>query len=391
MACDCPDITNCDCPYGEIDALCVQYNGEDLTNINVETGDYLHYILEELNNFVFTETIFTPNSTDSIVATSGGTKGHSPFFSVRIDPDTDNAITVSGSGLFVDESLVGDGKVKVDLADPKDYLEDQMAGATDANNIVTITVTNVAGVLYMVPSVDVTALISYIETHHYDWLCEIASSCVPTPGTTTTSTTSTTAPVGTECERYLLINPTGGTVVANYMQCDNHVYTTVNVNAYEGIPQCAVENSVYFDDCPTCEVILAGSCDIEFTTTTTSTTTSTTTTTTSTLPRGDIFIENNGPGTNTTIEDVTPSIEYSIVAGSFPIAKGEVVQGVHGDGTSVQFAVDIAGPGPGALKLFINAVEQECITIGGTGVYTFAAISYVASDVLAIELIEAEC
>lgn len=189
----CNQSVSCDCPNGRVDAMCVQYTGADLDNLGVTSGEYLNTILQKINDSVFTQTNFVANTTDTIRGITGGTLGHSPMFEVRIDPDEDNAIEVTSLGLFVSPDNMGDGKVKVDASDPKDYLKNQLSPGTDG--IVTITPTVIAGVVYMVPSIDIPALLQYIKENHKELLCQIAAECIPnettTTSTTTTSTTST--------------------------------------------------------------------------------------------------------------------------------------------------------------------------------------------------------
>lgn len=184
----CSNPVSCECPKGTVDAQCVQYTGDDLDNIEVTTGMYLEEILQHLNDFIFTETDFTANSTDSIIGTPGGGHGHSPTYDVRIDPA--GIITVGPLGLMADGDLVGDGKVKVNAGDPKDYLEDQLAPANDTHNIITITPTSIGGVIYPIPTVNIVNLLQYISDNYHELLCEIVQNCVPS-STTTTSTTST--------------------------------------------------------------------------------------------------------------------------------------------------------------------------------------------------------
>jgi hypothetical protein len=172
----CNEVSSCrEGCINETNANCVQYTGEDLENINVESGDWLEDILIKLN------------STDTIVATANGTNGHSPYYNVRIDP-TDNAITKSAAGLKVSLSQILQGKVKVNAADSLDYLDNQIFAGTDG--IITVTPTVVGGAIYLVPSINKEALMALIE----DEICAIASSCIPEgESTTTTTSTSTTS------------------------------------------------------------------------------------------------------------------------------------------------------------------------------------------------------
>lgn len=193
-SCGC---TNCNCPNGVVDTTCVQYTGDDLDNLDVEAGDYLNDILEKLNDVVFSQTNFIANSTDSIIGVTGGTAGHSPVFTVRIDPDENNVLTVTSLGLMVDASDTGDGKVKVDSTDEKDYLKNQFSPGSDLNSIVTITPTTINGVIYMTPTISIVNLIAYIKENYSELLCSIVNECVPEEETTTTTSTSTTSTTST--------------------------------------------------------------------------------------------------------------------------------------------------------------------------------------------------
>jgi len=192
--CGCSD---CNCPNGIVDTTCVIYTGDNLENLDVETGEYLDEILQKLNDVVYSQTNFIANSTDSIIGTTGGIAGHSPVFTVRIDPDDENVITVSSAGLMVDSALTGDGKVKVDSEDEKDYLKNQFTAGTDINNIVTITPVAAGGVIYMTPSINIVNLLLYIQENYSELLCSIANACVPDELTTTTSSTSSTTTTST--------------------------------------------------------------------------------------------------------------------------------------------------------------------------------------------------
>jgi len=180
-----------------VDTTCVIYTGDNLENLDVETGEYLDEILQKLNDVVYSQTNFIANSTDSIIGTTGGIAGHSPVFTVRIDPDDENVITVSSAGLMVDSALTGDGKVKVDSEDEKDYLKNQFTAGTDINNIVTITPVAAGGVIYMTPSINIVNLLLYIQENYSELLCSIANACVPDELTTTTSSTSSTTTTST--------------------------------------------------------------------------------------------------------------------------------------------------------------------------------------------------
>lgn len=275
----CQSSVDCDCPYGVVDAGCVQYTGDDLENFDINSGDYLDDILQKLDNFIFAETEFDANSTDSIIGTTGGTNGHSPLYDVRIDPDDDNALTVSALGLMVNTNDFGDGKVKVDSSDIKDYLEDQLLPGTDG--IVTITPTTIGGVIYMIPSIDISALLDYIKIHYTTKLCEMVQECIPEIG---------------GCVGYILTNLTGFSFIYSYLGCDEEIVGPISLGAGDSSEVfCAAEGSVQVDAVGLSDYLLAVVDDYvcpTTTTTTTTTTTSTSTTTTTTMEESSFGVQN---------------------------------------------------------------------------------------------------
>ena len=115
-----PPVTNCvDCmppapECGNIEvcseityAECVEYRGEDLPKINVRTGDRLDAILRKLGINKGTRSIETED-TDTVHLRGNGLASDKLQADVQVDPDTDNAITVSDKGLLVkvDESFI---------------------------------------------------------------------------------------------------------------------------------------------------------------------------------------------------------------------------------------------------------------------------------------------
>lgn len=295
----CQNQADCDCPNGVVDAGCVQYTGDDLVNFDINSGDFLDDILAKLDQFLFSETPFTANSTNSIVATAGGTNGHSPQYNVRIDPDGDNALTVSALGLMVDTNSFGDGKVKVDAADPKDYLEDQLDQGTDG--IITITPTTIGGVIYMVPSIDIAALLGYIKIHHTDLLCEIVQQCIPEYG---------------ECVGYILTNQSAADLNYSYLDCDKVVTGPFTLTQDQtSAVFCAIQGSIQTNhDIYQLSIVEDYTCPTT-TTTTSTTTTSTSTTTTTTMAEVTFIVQNKTQAfynTTTYFKDEISSIFYVV-------------------------------------------------------------------------------
>ncbi|HEY4062333.1 MAG TPA: hypothetical protein VGM30_10555 [Puia sp.] len=117
--CGCDDnvprhipVTNCvdvspiqsPCVNGEdceevFPAECVQYNGPDLENISVLTGDRLDAILRKLNINAGSQPVTVRSS--PTVALSGNGLNTSPLqAAVVLDPDPENLITAGANGLL---------------------------------------------------------------------------------------------------------------------------------------------------------------------------------------------------------------------------------------------------------------------------------------------------
>lgn len=174
MNCVCFD----GCPF-ILNTLCLEYTGEDLDNyLNIESGATGEEIIQALDNLSeIDQTTFITNASNSIYAVPGGTLGHSPTYHIRINPSSLNLITVSSNGIMITQGTGGDGKVKVDEDDDKDYLEDQFGEESDG--IVTITPTTVSGKVRFVPSIDTEALLLEIQENHIDLFCSIITDCIP--------------------------------------------------------------------------------------------------------------------------------------------------------------------------------------------------------------------
>jgi len=183
------------CPF-ILDASCVDYTGPDLNNLfNMPTDSTLEEIIQSIDALTFVQTPFTAIGTNSIIAIAGGTIGHSPEYRVRRNPSANNAITSSTDGLKVTSSSIGDGKVKVNAGDTKDYLENQIDGDTDG--IVTINIQKIGGKLRFVPAIDIDALLDEIENNHLTTFCSMINDCIPKGIKTFTSSTTTTTTIPT--------------------------------------------------------------------------------------------------------------------------------------------------------------------------------------------------
>jgi hypothetical protein len=217
------------CIIENFDACCVQYKGEPLENLNIDTNDTLCEALVKLNELSFSETLFSANSTNSIIGAPNGLFGHSPFYHVRLNPNINQAITVSSQGLFVDKSQFLEGKVKVNASDTLDYLQNQLFPGSDGNNIITITPTVIGGGIYLVPSLNKANLLNWIK----DDLCNLVSDCIPAAGTTTTSTSTTSTSTSSTSST----TSTSTTTVAS----NNFI---VNNNATKGTIYAALSDQV---------------------------------------------------------------------------------------------------------------------------------------------------
>ena len=103
---NCVDVTEpqSPCVNGETceevyPAECVQYNGPDLANINVLTGDRLDAILRKLNINQGSQPVTTQNSSN-ILFTGNGLNDNPLSATVGLDPDPGNLIVDNGNGLL---------------------------------------------------------------------------------------------------------------------------------------------------------------------------------------------------------------------------------------------------------------------------------------------------
>ncbi len=161
------------CPV-EITGDCVVYTGPTLGGtITVVSGDTLNEIIERLDNLIVDHTPFIANSTDSIIGVAGGIYGHSPTYYVRLDPDSNNMITLSSLGLKVLFTDGGDGKIQTDADHPREYLEDLLGPTT--NQGITVTPTKINGKIKPVPSINFSVLIE--EIGEDEAFCDMIREC----------------------------------------------------------------------------------------------------------------------------------------------------------------------------------------------------------------------
>jgi hypothetical protein len=92
---------------------------------------------------------------------------------------------------------------------------------------------------------------------------------------------------------------------------------------------------------------------------------------------GVFFAGNSAPGIS--INNITPAF-YTISSGSFPIPNGSGVSGSPNNFTGV-VGVSITKVGPTAyLRLYIDSVLIECLTVSGSGFYPFASHVYTTTS-----------
>lgn len=130
-------------------------------NISATSNNIINVVGDGL---VALETAFVPNNGLGILATPGGTNGHSPVYDIKIDPTSSTALTVSPGGLklTLPAVYVPDYKVKVDVADTPDYLESQIVAGTDPLGIVSISISKVNGQLVITPTIDKSVLCAVV-------------------------------------------------------------------------------------------------------------------------------------------------------------------------------------------------------------------------------------
>lgn len=97
---------------------------------------------------------------------------------------------------------------------------------------------------------------------------------------------------------------------------------------------------------------------------------------------------NNTSGSGT-IEAFDPYWFFTI-EGSIPTGPGNTAEGGHG-GFTGNFGVQITGGFGTALKLFINAVEVDCLAISADGIYTFVGVTIDPADAVEIRLSDGGC
>lgn len=173
---DCSDFPcNEGCPK-EFDSRCIDYTGTPLAELGVISGDTLEKILFLIDQNAPAQEPFIANSNNSIYAISGGILGHSPIYHVRVSSNPTNLLSSSPEGVFVPKHTGGDGKVKVEATDNRDYLENQFG--TDSSAVMTVTPQKEDGKIKFVPTINVENLLNIIKSSYQSQFCEIVDDCI---------------------------------------------------------------------------------------------------------------------------------------------------------------------------------------------------------------------
>jgi hypothetical protein len=177
LPCDpCSDTFVCKYHYP---AQCAIIN-VDLPCLELTAPINLQDAFVALNTFVCNSSNITFAGQDSstIHWTAGGPAGHQPTAAVKISADAGNQVVAHSDGIFVPEPEIPefeqDWKIKIDVDDDPDFLEDQIIGGSDDDNFIEITVTNNgSGQLEVKPVVDINAIATAV--------CELCNSEVAQP------------------------------------------------------------------------------------------------------------------------------------------------------------------------------------------------------------------
>lgn len=146
-------------------AECVIYNIDNdvpskLSNLNIPNKSNLSFILEKIdtllgNNFSI---VLNKEDSNSVAITLNGPTIKAD---AKLSQSLGNALEIKNDGLFVKSS---EGKVKVSSTDNSpNYLTYKVIGGTDS--VVSISVTEVNGVLNIKPNLNIQALLSAISNN----------------------------------------------------------------------------------------------------------------------------------------------------------------------------------------------------------------------------------
>lgn len=198
FVCGQPDTVRCNCevtqPFCDqcgddstciekINASCVFYHfntttPSGLVNLGIPNNTNIEVILEAIDALIGNSfnVPFTPEDSETIEWTPGGTSGHSPKADVKISPDTNNQAEIRSNGLFV-KAYNENYLVKVDADDAPAYLENQVIGGSDPDGIISISIEKENGLLKYIPSLNIQCLLDKIRTEYAAEFCELVDRC----------------------------------------------------------------------------------------------------------------------------------------------------------------------------------------------------------------------
>ena len=186
MDCGCNDITKPNLPTSVIcnpcsedtlcsvkmDADCVFYHflnnkPTKLVNLAISNKTPISDILESIDSLLgtnFNIPISTLN-TPSINISASGNANHLLKADVRVSTTSGNSLTINSDGLYVGNNS-DDGKVKVNISDLPDYLENQLVGGTDG--VISIQTQTADGQIQIQPSINIGNLITTLVSTYPD-------------------------------------------------------------------------------------------------------------------------------------------------------------------------------------------------------------------------------
>jgi hypothetical protein len=176
----CSESTDCNM---ELDSGCVVYHPlpttepSKLENLNMPNGSSAEAIFEAIDDFLgnSANVPITPVASPSATITATGTAAHTLKVDVKVSPDTLNQLETRSNGLYA-KAYNENYFVKVDPTDTPDYLQEQIVGGSDG--IVSVSVENENGLLVVLPTLNVQALLDKIRDQYGDAFCELVSNCI---------------------------------------------------------------------------------------------------------------------------------------------------------------------------------------------------------------------
>lgn len=178
----CDQCQEPDCNY-EVDSGCVVYHPlpttepSNLENLGMPNGSTAEEIFEAIDDFLGNSANIpiTPIDSPTVDITANGVAQHTIKADVKISPDAVNQLEARANGLYA-KPYNENYWVKVDATDTPDYLEEQLVGGSDG--IVSVTVDNIGGLLNIVPTLNIQALLDKIRDEYGDAFCQLVSNCI---------------------------------------------------------------------------------------------------------------------------------------------------------------------------------------------------------------------